>query len=141
MKLGSIFGALFILAVLVLLGVYYLAPYTDLELSIKPRNYNFSTTNESGMQFYNNMRFPSTDITYLIDDGCVLAKKQNMKDAFEIMENKTSLKFYPTAINQDISITCSERNRYEKGIFIAGEGGASKIVKLGDYKVIVGGTI
>ena len=141
MGLKSIFGALFALAMLFILGVYYFSPYNGLELSIQPKNYNFSTTDESGMQFYNKMRFPTNDITYFIDNECSLMKKQEMRDAFNIIEGLTSLNFTPSKLNQDISITCNETNRYEKGMFIAGEGGPSQIVKSGEYNVITGGTI
>ena len=126
---------------LFILGIYYFSPYNGLELSIQPRNYNFSATDESGMQFYNNMRFPTKNITYFIDNDCSLTKKQEMGDAFVIMEDLTSLNFIPSKLNQDISITCNETNRYEKGMFIAGEGGPSRIVKSGKYNVILGGTI
>lgn len=141
MKLRSLLGTLFVFAVLFLLGVYYLAPYSNLELSVRPRNYNFNINNESGMQFYNNMRFLTTEITYLIDTKCSITKRQEMKDAFKIIENITPLVFYPTAVSQDISIACDEKHRFEGGMFIAGEGGPSKIVKSGEYNVILEGTI
>jgi hypothetical protein len=137
----SIFTMLFVLVVLFLLGIYYFSPYNGVELSIEPRNYNFSLNDDTGMQFYNNMRFPTTNITYLIDDGCSLKKSQDMRDAFDIIESLTPLNFIASKLNQQISITCNETSKYKKGMFIAGEGGPSKIVRSGEYNVILAGTI
>jgi hypothetical protein len=64
-----------------------------------------------------------------------------MRDGFDIIENLTILKFYEVSDNEEISITCNETTRYEEGMFIAGEGGPTRVVKAGDLSVILSGTI
>ena len=64
-----------------------------------------------------------------------------MRDAFDIIEDLTSLNFKSSRPDGQISITCKETNKYKQGMFIAGEGGPSKIVRSGEYNVILAGTI
>lgn len=141
MTAKSIFTVLFVFVMLFMLGIYYFSPYNGVELSTEPRNYNFSVDDETGMQFYKNMRFPTTNITYFIDNSCSIKKSQDMRDAFNIIENLTPLNFISSRLIPRINIACNETNRYEKGMFIAGEGGPSRIVRSGEYNVILSGTI
>ncbi len=92
------------------------------------------------MQFYPNMRFPSPEISYKIS-SCPLQKQNDMEFAFGILENLTSLEFYSVGNNEEISITCEERERVENGLFIAGEGGPSNITIAGQFNVIMHGEI
>ena len=144
MKIKTFFSFIFLIIVFSLLVVYYLSPFTELEFSIEPANYNFSTNINSSladMQFYPNMRFPTTFITYNIQEQCSLKKKQEMNDAFDIVENLTDLNFIPVLNNADINVTCNETTRYQEGMFIAGEGGPTRIVRAGDLNVIESGSI
>jgi len=95
------------------------------------------------MQFYDNMRFPEKNITYYIDKNCSLKKRQDMKDAFKIIENLTVLKFINETLEKaEISVTCNETvHYYKKGMFIAGEGGPTHVVRAGNFNVIFSGTI
>lgn len=143
MKKGAFLSLVIALIMMSLLVIYYLVPYNDLEFNLKPMNNNFTLnigTESVEMQFYDNMRFPNNEISYSIDNKCTLRKKTEMRDTFKIMENLTSLKFYENK-DSEINITCDETERFEGGMFIAGEGGPTKIVKAGEFNVILSGTI
>ncbi|MBD3247351.1 matrixin family metalloprotease [Candidatus Pacearchaeota archaeon] len=144
MKSKAYFAMLFLVVIVSLMTIYYIAPFTKLEFDVMPSNYNFSLDVNASlveMQFYPNMRFPSKRITYNIHDACSLKKKQDMMDAFDIVENKTSMVFSSSNENADIEITCNETTKYESGMYIAGEGGPTNVVKTDKFYVINGGTI
>ncbi len=126
--------------IVVLLLVYYLVPFRELEFSLEEVNNNFTLeTSNIKMQFYENMRFPEREISYNIHE-CSLKKRNDMLDAFDIVSNLTMLDFYEKE-NAEIKITCDETTRFKEGLFIAGEGGPTQIVKAGNFNVILSGTI
>jgi hypothetical protein len=86
------------------------------------------------------MRFPSPEISYRISN-CPLQKQNDMEYAFSIIENLTPLIFYPMNDNEEIFVTCEERNRMSEGLFIAGEGGPTNITIAGQFHVITHGEI
>ena len=139
---GFLLTLAFIVVVISMLAVYWFVPFNSVQFEVKSGNYNFTVGNESKgiIQFYPNMRFPSPMISYRIDN-CPLQKKNDMERAFEIIENKTSLTFYPVTSNEEISVTCDSKNKIEGGLFIAGEGGPTNITRSGEYNVILHGTI
>jgi hypothetical protein len=128
--------------ILALLSFYWFAPYNSEIFESRKTDSNFSIAGASveEMQFYQNMRFPSNKISYLIDN-CPLGKKNEMEYAFEILENKTTLEFYPVTSGEEISITCESKNKIEDGMFIAGEGGPTNITRIGEFSLISHGTI
>lgn len=140
MNWKAIFGFIFLLIVIGLLVIYWFIPLDSSEFFVKNRETNFSLGNNSDMQFYSNMRFPESRISYKIDD-CTLQKQDDMKRAFEIVENLTILSFYPVSSNEEISVTCSSENILKDGLFTAGEGGPTNITQGGNFNVIFGGTI
>ncbi len=122
------------------LMIFYFLPLSTINFSSGTGNHNFSLNNKTdNMQFYSNMRFPSSTISYRIFD-CPLQKENDMKIAFDILENLTSLRFYPSD-NEEISVTCDGQERINGGLFIAGEGGPTNIVVAGEFKVIFRGNI
>jgi len=135
-----VFGFIFLLVVVGLLIIYWFIPLDSSEFFVKNRETNFSLGNNSDMQFYENMRFPTSEISYKIYD-CPLQKQDDMKRGFAIVENLTILDFYPVSSNEEISITCSSENKIEEGLFIAGEGGPTNITQSGNFNVIFHGTI
>jgi len=139
----TFFSLLFIIFALALLIVYWFVPYNEIEFNggfVIP-NSNFSLNpSKDGMQFYENMRYASSEISYRIDD-CTLQKKDDMERAFQIIGDQTILNFYPVIGGEEISVTCDSRNKIEGGLFIAGEGGPSNITIAGDYNVISQGSI
>lgn len=138
MRLKGILSFVFILIVFFLLFFYWFVPFEKIEFTTTG-NSNFSVIQFSNMQFYPNMRFPDSRISYRISD-CSLKKKNDMEYAFDIVENLTILDFYPAESNEEILITCEEKRRMENGLFIAGEGGPTNIT-VGYFAVILNGEI
>ncbi len=132
----------FIMFAVSTLVLYWFVPFKITEFGIKPGNSNFSLNSYEGenMQFYANMRYPDSRISYKII-SCPLQKKDDMERAFEIISNKSVLEFYPLEYNEEISVTCDSRNKIEEGLFIAGEGGPTNITKAGEFYVIFHGKI
>lgn len=136
-----IFGLIFFIVVVGLLGFYWIVPYNEIDFGFKERNYNFSLNDsDKGMQFYPNMRFPSSTISYSIN-ACPLGKQEDMKRAFEILSKETVLRFYSVSNDAQIAVTCDSKNKLEGGLFIAGEGGPSNITKTSYFNVIKKGKI
>lgn len=138
MNIKVIFSLIFVL-LLALLIFFYFVPFDSVYFGADI-NSNFSLIGEEKMQFYPNMRFPSSEISYQISD-CPLQKKNDMEYAFGIMENLSSLKFYPVKNNEEISIACEERVKRTGDLFIAGEGGPTNISSVGKFNVIFNGEI
>ena len=141
-KLGKFLSLIFFLIVIILLNIYWFFPFETIQFGMKnPGHSNFTLQNQTiDMQFYLNMRFPTTDISYKIDD-CPLNKKDDMQWAFEIIGNETILNFYPVEQNEEISITCDSHTKIKEGLFIAGEGGPTNITQTENFNVISHGSI
>src|SRR3990170_4822202 len=119
----SILVSVIAVFLVLLLFFYWVFPLETIDFTFSPKNSNFSLNsygNES-MQFYENMRYPSKDISYRIQ-GCPLSKSDEMKKSFEIIGNLTVLNFYPVASNEEISVTCDSKAKFDGDLFIAGEG-------------------
>jgi len=131
-----------VIIILFLLLIYLFIPFNTTELNfLKNTDSNFTLGNSSGnMQFYENMRFPYTKISYRIE-GCPLNKKNEMEEAFNILDNLTVLDFYPVAKGEEIIVNCEDKTEYQDNLFIAGEGGPTKITVAGDYNIITSGKI
>ena len=133
-------GILVFLLIIVFI-LYWFVPFQQFEFGYNLDNSNFSLYNfGEEKQFYENMRFPYEEISYRIFD-CPLQRNQDMLDAFELISNKTILKFSPVLENEDIIISCDDKNRIEDGMFIAGEGGPTNITKTNNFNVIFNGNI
>lgn len=138
--LRIILSLIFFIVVVGLLVFYWFVPRGDIEFFSENRNYNFSISGNVDMQFYENMRFPSKDISYRIE-SCNLKRQNDMKEGFGIVQNLTILNFYEVPSNEEIYITCEEEQRFEGGMFIAGEGGPTNITKTENFNVILSGRI
>ncbi len=123
-----------------LLLFYYFFPFRSVVFVSENRNTNFSLIEGSNMQFYSNMRFPYSNISYRMSD-CNLKKQNSMELAFSILRNLTVLDFYPVDEGEDIFITCDEKLRYDGDYFIAGEGGPTTIINATHFNVILNGKI
>lgn len=130
-----------IIIILLLFFAYWFIPFntTDFNLS---SNYNFSLNNSenNNLQFYQNMRFPETNISYKIEN-CPLKRTNDMSWAFNIISGLTILNFYPVVYGQEITVTCNDTNKFEGNLFVAGEGGPTNITVAGDFNVIESGKI
>ncbi len=135
------FSFLFIFFAVLLLILYWFVPLGDVvTFGVKSKNSNFSLNGDENMQFYSNMRFQDSEISYKIYN-CPLKEENDMQYAFEIVSNKTLMKFYPVNLDEEISVTCDDSAKVEGGLFIAGEGGPTNITKTDNFNVIFNGKI
>ena len=138
------FSFIFIFINFFMLVFYWFFPSTNFEFYqgyTSPNNFNFSLNNSvKPMQFYENMRYPDSNISYKIYN-CPLKKKYNIDNAFKIISNITSLNFYESKLNEEIFVTCDSRNKIENRLFIAGEGGPINITKTENFNVILQGEV
>jgi archaellum component FlaF (FlaF/FlaG flagellin family) len=130
----------FVVIVIALLIIYWFVPIGEINFNSDPNHSNFSVGNSSSMQFYDTMRFPSSSISYKIYE-CGLKKKNDIEDAFYVVSQQTSLSFNHVSENEEISIACSERVKMDEGLFIAGEGGPTKIIQTDRFNVILKGKV
>ena len=102
----TFFSLIFILFASLLLILYWFVPFKVTEFGMKPGNSNFSLNNSKieNMQFYENMRYSDSEISYRIYD-CPLQKENDMQGAFEIISNVSILDFYSVDYDEEISIT------------------------------------
>jgi len=139
--LKNLLGFISVIVIISFLVIYWFFPYGEVNFSFEPQNSNFSLVNsENGMQFYPNMRFPEKEISYKIDD-CPIKKKEDAIWAFNILENETILKFKEINQNEEISVMCENKQKFEGSTFIAGEGGPGEIIKSGEFNIILNGKI
>ena len=115
-------------------------------------DYNFKTEIPTDIsakstitQFVPNMRFNHNELTYSFTPTCTLNDKQDMKEAFSIIQTRTEILSFQEISNKnnsDIEITCSEDEfKSSKNIFIAGEGGPTEYYNSTIYPIILKGTI
>tara|TARA_Y100000310_G_C20681127_1_gene815987 strand:+ start:761 stop:1678 length:918 start_codon:yes stop_codon:yes gene_type:complete len=138
-----VLSSFFVLITILLLLFYWVIPTNTFGFYEGYGSYSSNFTingSNSGMQFYENMRFTGNEISYRIYE-CPLQKKYDMERAFEIISNLTVLEFYETEINEEIFITCDSRNKIENNLFIAGEGGPVNITSTNNFNVIFNGQI
>jgi len=134
MRFKEVFAIVFLLFFITSMTLYFV-PFNTLTFLSNSGDYNFSNHEKSSMQFYPNLRFSSSNISYRIDN-CHIGKKNEIEYAFSIVKNLTSLNFYPVTKNEDISVTCDEKNVVRNGLFIAGEGGPTNITSTGEFNLI-----
>ena len=142
MSWKEVLGFVFFVVVVALLFLYWFFPLDEIEFKASGlKNTNFTINSSSGsVQFYENMRYPNKDISYRIED-CTLQKTDEMQRAFETIENLTVLNFYPVNNKEEIFVTCDSKTRIEGDLFVAGEGGPTKITKSKNFNVIYEGAI
>ncbi len=139
----AILSIIFIIAIVAMLWVYWFTGFSKISLSPKPQSSNFSlgVYDPIHMQFYENMRYPDSIISYRIADVCTLQKKADAERAFEILQDKTILSFYAVENNEEITISCEDKQVIKEDFFIAGEGGPVNITKSGEFNVILFGQV
>ncbi len=144
MWISKLLGFVFFLLVLVLLSIYWFYPFSGVEFKHEKNDGNFSLSsgvNGSGeFQFYENMRYPSNEISYRIHD-CPLQQMNDMERALRIIEDLTILEYVSVESGEELYITCESGNVMNGDLFVAGEGGPSKIIETGDYNLILEGKI
>ena len=141
--LETILIIIFLIFIVSMLWIYWFTGFGDVQLSksnIQDSNFSINLTSDN-MQFYENLRYSDSKISYRISDKCTLQKKADAERAFEILENKTILDFYSVTSNEEILITCESRQKIKEDYFIAGEGGPVNISKAGQFNVIFNGQV
>lgn len=95
--------------------------------------------------FAKNLRFNHNHISYFIEEECAGIRKDTMIKAFNIFEDKMDLiSFYKVNnnIDADISVGCSDNYiKLGENLFVAGEGGPSRIINTSIFKIIEKGKI
>lgn len=134
---------IFFMVVIMLLVFYWILPIGELiefKISNGSSNFTLNASLNTSMQFYDNMRYQSSEISYKIEN-CPLAREDEMNRAFSFLENRTTLNFYEVENEEEISVTCEDSVRGEEGLFIAGEGGVTNVVVTDNFNVIFNGII
>lgn len=133
---------IFVVLVFGILAIYWFGP-TNVEFIMGNANSNFSLNSSlQDLQYYPNLRFPSSDISYKISSECSLSKSSDMEKAFSELSQSTILRFFPADNNEEILITCSNQIKPEgNGLFVAGEGGPTKVIAENKFNVILTGEI
>ena len=95
--------------------------------------------------FAENLRFNHNNISYFIEDECAKVRRDAMIEAFDIFENEMKLISFHEIKNSnvaDILVGCSD-DYIELGerLFVAGEGGPSRIINTSVFKIIEEGKI
>ena len=141
--LETILVIIFLIFLVSMLWIYWFTGFGDVQLlksNSQDSNFSMNLTSDN-MQFYENLRYSDSKISYHISDKCTLQKKEDAERAFEILENKTILDFYSVNSNEEILITCESRQKFKEDYFIAGEGGPVNISKAGQFNVIFNGQV
>ncbi|HLD38597.1 MAG TPA: M12 family metallopeptidase [Candidatus Nanoarchaeia archaeon] len=139
----TILVVIFLIFMVSMLWIYWFTGFGDVQLSksaLQDSNFSINLTSDN-MQFYENLRYSDSKISYHISDKCTLQKKADAERAFEILENKTILDFYPVNSNEEILITCESKEKIKEDYFVAGEGGPVNISRAGQFNVIYTGQI
>ena len=139
----TVLSMVFFIVAVTLLVFYWIIPLDKIEFgSFNPGHSNFTlnSSTEENMQFYDNLRYSESRISYRIE-SCTLQKEDDMKKAFNLIESLTILDFYEVDSNEEILVTCESKTRFEGEFFIAGEGGPTNITQSGDFNVIQKGGV
>ncbi len=144
MDLKGLLMSLFALFIISLLILYWIFPFgkTVFKTDTNPE-FNLGNISTQ-MQFYKNMRFPTTNVSYRIENNCSLEKKNEMTDAFNYLQNLTILKFYNVDSGEDVTVSCDNEvipSDSGKGFFVAGEGGPTKVIPGDNFYTILQGKI
>ncbi len=138
LMLVLLFGALAV-------GAYFLwLNFPTEKIDFEKYKSNFSNEfPEKSAQFYANMRYETTDISYQFTTQCSDKKRSDFERATERLESLTILRFYKTESNPQITVSCSRLapEPEQEGHFVAGEGGPSLVINATRYSVIKAGEI
>jgi len=139
------------IVLVILIGfVGYLGYYVIINFYSTPSNFDVQYSNtdiglEQGImdssveQFYPNMRFRTSRISYFFGNECVRDKMERMVQAFEYITNKTGIVFYESN-SGDIEVRCGQEYKKDE-LFVAGEGGPTSVINASLFNVIGGGQI
>ncbi len=126
------------IVILLVLGGYFLQFY---EASEAHTDSNFNIEPQAEMQYYHNMKYQSSNISYKILE-CGIKKENDMRYALNIMSNLTILKFHEVQENEEILVTCQDKYKLKSDYsIVAGEGGPVSATQVGDNIIITKGQV
>ncbi|MBU3913278.1 MAG: matrixin family metalloprotease [Nanoarchaeota archaeon] len=137
--LVALIGVVGYLGYFVLVNLYSTPASFDVEYSNSDNIHEPDLVYSSVEQFYPNMRFKSSRISFYFGNECDTEKMERMVQAFQHIENKTGIEFYESS-SGDIEIRCGTEYKKE-GLFVAGEGGPTGVINGTLFSVITGGQI
>jgi predicted Zn-dependent protease len=135
---------------LVSFSFYYIydnLPLNPTKLSVEEMTENPEELIDYGdtPMFAENIRFSKNDVSYYINDSCPISRMKNMREAFGIIENSVEGLSFSESINKDsaeIYVGCSNEEVYVgENFFAVGEGGPTKVIKIGRFNLIEEGRI
>lgn len=129
--------AILILILAVALGYYYLFGGNQNLLSSSYESNLIQNLSSTSGQFYPNLRFSKSTISYEISSECDSSRRESVLEAMQIISSETILNFIPKD-NGELRILCSNSapEPKDKKHFIAGEGGPILIINASQYYVI-----
>lgn len=139
---------IFLIISLFLILLFVLFFYSSLNKNSKIRISEANTNSFTGevvsfdfqgekLTIYENIRFRTRNISYFVNSSCSEKQKRAVKEGFDILSNRTLLRFYELSGSAQILINCNLNNTLEK----LGEGGPNYIVNVTSYNVILTGNI
>jgi len=145
MKRASDFLLLLALFVILVFGLYYMFVNISFGEQIAFRKFvaEHDFPEVSGIQFFPNMRYKESSISYYIEPACNSKKVSEIKSALDMLADETVLSFFETNVNPEIRYLCSEiaPKPEERAHFVAGEGGPSEIINTTAFAVILTGKV
>lgn len=138
MELKRFFVYYLDLIIIIMLLIYITFSFQNLSIPAFPENNSFlylGENNNLSYQFYENMRFKNSKISFLIKD-CNTFQENYFKEALFILENNTFLEFYEVKENAELELFCEDWLVKEGNFIIAGEGGPVLVKKSGDFYII-----
>lgn len=104
------------------------------------------TSYVKGIQFYPNMRYATSQISYNFDNSCQEEKKTRVLQSFERLTKETGILVFSEEIEQekaDILIICneSEKKAVDEKYYILGEGGPIKVINASKFYIIEKGEV
>jgi len=140
---------IFLLANLIIFGAYYFYQNRDnpsqmLEVFGYNPDKNVVNISSEITQFIPNLRFPESSVSYYINSNCDYGQRARIENALQILADGVEILSFKRAIeeNAEILIGCSKESyETEKNVFIAGEGGPTRIVNSTLYPTILKGKV
>lgn len=139
--------ATIILLVILLAGALYLLwtfiPTEQVEFEAYKAEVSQNLPTQSA-QFYPNMRYPNSELTYKLAETCSTKKRNDFKEAVKTLESATILTFKEISSEKpDITISCTNLapEPEQENHFVAGEGGPSLFINTTRYATILEGEI
>jgi hypothetical protein len=134
---------LFIFGATLLVNNLDLVPKETLEYEAYISNLTVDAKAANVAQFYPNMRYQNSTITYTIEDTCSPSKIEDIRAALDIIGGNSIVDFKELSSGGEIKYLCSNvaPASDQKDHFVAGEGGPTGIINTTLFSVITSGQV